>query len=44
MLHSENQLPGLPGGGVKVSLGGDGGGFYCIMWSHRLRLWVEFGL
>jgi hypothetical protein len=43
-LHAVNQLPGLPGSGLKVSVGGGGGGFHCIMWSRQLRLWVEVGL
>ena len=48
-LHTENQLPGLPGSACKVSVGwwggggGGGDGFHLIMWSHQLRIGLKLG-
>ena len=53
-LHTENQLPGLPGSALKVSVGwGRGGGSGGVVWGGWVPLhyvvtptssWVEVGL
>ena len=44
MLHTENEIPGLPGSDLKVCMGcGDGGAFHLIMWSHQLRIGLKLG-
>jgi hypothetical protein len=49
-VHSENQLPGLLGSALKVSVVGCGGrvvfwwgGFHLIMWPHQVCLWLKLG-
>ena len=42
-LHTENQLNGLPGSALKVSVVEGWGGFHSIMWSPQLRFRLELG-